>query len=111
MSPCSSGTTPSTPGRWTVGRGTPDRWRQDEAELLHYPRYQRIGSLDDRYYATRYAERSGPRTARWTLLKRLKDEAGTTVGDLPRDHEEVSRNATSGSTTVSGPVRKHVHSS
>ena len=62
-------------GRWG-GRGTPDRWRQDEAELLHYPRYQRIGSIsDDRYYATRYA-----RAVRATdgevglLLKRLKDE-------------------------------------
>lgn len=42
-------------GRWG-GRGTPDRWRQDEAEQMHLPRYQRIGSIsDDRYYATRYA--------------------------------------------------------
>lgn len=42
-------------GRWG-GRGDSGRWRQDAAELEHYPRYQRIGSIsDDRYYATRYA--------------------------------------------------------
>jgi len=62
-------------GRWG-GRGMQHRWRQDEAELLHYPRYQQIGKIsEDRYYATRYA-----RAVRATdgevglLLKRLRDE-------------------------------------
>lgn len=42
-------------GRWG-GRGDVSRWRRDEAELQHYPKYQRIGGIsDDRYYATRYA--------------------------------------------------------
>jgi arylsulfatase A-like enzyme len=62
-------------GRWG-GRGTPDRWRQDPAEQLHLPRYQRLGTVsDDRFYAHRYA-----RAVRATdgevglLLDRLRDQ-------------------------------------